>query len=95
MGTFTAPTIANIALALSARFLSSIADCKEKYPIYKNNKISSDVNLASHTHQAPHMGLPQNEPVTNAAKVNMAPVGEIALAIICDSLAFNINPIAA
>ena len=37
------------------------------------NKISSEVSLASHTHQVPHIGLPQIDPVTNAKKVNKAP----------------------
>ena len=39
-----------------------------------NNNINSDVNLASQTHQVPHIGFPQIDPVTKARKVKRAPV---------------------
>ena len=42
------------------------------------NRIRTEVSLASHTHQVPHIGLPQIEPVTRAMAVNMAPTGAIA-----------------
>ena len=47
---------------------------------YKNNKINSEVKRASHTHQVPHMGFPQSEPVTRAMTVNEAPIGAVARA---------------
>ena len=37
-----------------------------------NNNINSDVNLASQTHQVPHIGFPQIDPVTKARKVKRA-----------------------
>ena len=39
------------------------------------NKISSDVSLASHTHQVPQVGLPQIDPVNRVANVKQAPTG--------------------
>ncbi len=39
---------------------------------------STEVSRASHTHHVPHIGLPQSEPVTNASKVNAAPIGSAA-----------------
>ena len=44
---------------------------------YSINKIATDVKRASHTHQVPHIGLPQIEPVTSARKVNDAPSGAL------------------
>ena len=95
MGTLTTPTRANKAPALSARRGSSMDDCKAMKPKYKNNKINSEVKRASHTHQVPHIGLPQREPVTKASKVNMAPVGAKACAIMADNLALRAKPMAA
>jgi hypothetical protein len=40
-----------------------------------------DVNLASHAHQVPQVGCPQNDPVTIAKQVNINPNGAILLAI--------------
>ena len=34
-----------------------------------------EVNLASHTHHTPQVGLPQNEPVTIEIKVKIQPTG--------------------
>ena len=48
--------------------------------MYKKNKISIDVNLASHAHQVPQVGFPQMLPVTNAMIVNTAPIGAIDFA---------------
>ena len=36
--------------------------------------MSSDVSLASHTHQVPHIGLPHIAPVISVRKVNIAPI---------------------
>ena len=41
-----------------------------------------EVNLASHTHQVPHIGLPHNEPVIKVNKENKAPIGAIERDII-------------
>ena len=46
---------------------------------YKKNKINIDVILASHTHQVPHVGLPQIDPVTIAIKVKLAPISDADL----------------
>ena len=37
-------------------------------------RINSEVSLASQTHQVPHIGLPQTEPVTSARNVKSAPI---------------------
>ena len=42
---------------------------------YIKNNIATEVNLASHTHQVPHMGFPQSEPENKQIKVNVAPIG--------------------
>ena len=42
-------------------------------PKYKKNINNSEVRRASQTHQVPHIGLPQIDPVTKAIKVNTAP----------------------
>ena len=52
--------------------------------------MSSAVKRASHTHQVPHIGLPQIAPVTKAIKVNIAPIGAMAIierwaALICQT----------
>src|SRR5450830_1767396 len=95
IGTFTAPTKAKTAQALSARRGSSIDACRAKNPRYKNSKINSEVRRASHTHQAPHMGLPQKAPVTKDKKANKAPVGSSAEAIIPDRRVLKASPKAA
>ncbi len=64
-------------------------------PRYRNSRISSEVSRASHTHQVPQVGLPQNAPVHSARKVNSAPVGASARASIEAMRALNIQPIAA
>ena len=48
--------------------------------------MSSEVNLASQTHQVPHVGLPQIDPVNNVAIVKHAPMGAHALEIIYASV---------
>src|SRR5690349_10002967 len=72
MGTFTTPTIARIALARSARCTSSNEARNAMYPRYRNSRINSDVRRGSHSHQVPHMGLPQMEPVSSASTVKTA-----------------------
>ncbi len=57
--------------------------------------MSSEVRRASQTHHAPHMGLPQSEPVASAANVNQAPMGAEAAATACASLMRQTSPIAA
>ena len=79
MGTLTTPIIARREAALAALRLSSMALYKLRYPIYKNNKINSEVRRASHTHQAPQVGFPHRAPVHKAIKVMRAPVMAILL----------------
>src|SRR3954471_12492938 len=95
IGTLTTPTNANTAPARSARRTSSIDDCREMNPMYKKSRINVEVSRASQTHQTPHAGRPQSEPVASETKVNIAPVGEIAVAIIDASRALNAQPIPA
>ena len=54
-----------------------------------------DVIRASQTHHVPHVGFPQNAPVTNERNVNMAPVIEMDEAIIDASRALKAQPIPA
>ena len=42
-------------------------------------RIKTEVNLASHTHQVPHIGLPHKDPDIKHINVNVAPMGAIAL----------------
>src|SRR5512133_429165 len=92
MGTFTAPTKARMAQALSARRGSSMLDCRARKPRYKNSKINSEVRRASHTHQAPHIGLPHSAPVTSDKNANSAPVGARAEAIMPDKRVLKASP---
>lgn len=57
--------------------------------------MSSDVNLASQTHQVPHIGLPHTAPVTKARNVNKAPILAEEIAIISKTLILHINDIIA
>ena len=50
---------------------------------------------ASQTHHVPHVGLPQNAPVTSEKKVNMAPVIASAEAIIEERRALKAQPMPA
>src|SRR5450756_2639587 len=92
MGTLTTPTSASTAQALSARRGSSMLDCRARKPRYKDSRINSEVNLASHTHQAPHIGLPHSDPVTSDKKANRAPVGASAEAIMPDKRVLKARP---
>src|SRR3990167_8602648 len=92
MGTFTTPTSASTAHALSARRGSSMLDCSARKPRYKNNRISSDVRRASQTHQAPHIGLPHKEPVISERNAKRAPVGASAEAIMPESRVLKARP---
>ena len=92
IGTLIAPTSANTAPARSARRASSIDDCKEMNPMYKNIRINVEVMRASQTQYTPHAGLPHKDPVTNEMKVKIAPVGAIAVAIIEASRALKAQP---
>src|SRR5262249_895678 len=61
----------------------------------RKRRMSSEVSLASHTHHVPQAGLPHSDPVHSAMKVNSAPVGAIALAIMPESRVLNASPMAA
>ena len=63
------------------------------YAKYKNNNISSEVSLASQTHHAPHMGLPQIAPDAKAMIVKAAPIGAETFAITSAILICQISPI--
>lgn len=67
------PTIARIFTADDAFFLSSNEPCNSKIDMYIKNNINSEVNLASHAHHVPHIGLPQIAPVTKVKTVKTAP----------------------
>src|SRR4051812_28826373 len=94
-GTLITPTSASTAPALSARRASSIEAWSAMKPKYRNSRMSSEVSRASQTHHVPQVGRPQSEPVQSATKVNSAPVGAIALAIMPDSRVLSTSPSAA
>src|SRR5581483_9288532 len=95
IGTFTTPTIANTALARSARWTSSMADRNPMYPRYRKSRISSDVRRGSHSQYVPHIGAPHKEPVTRAHSVKDAPIGAQLAATACETFMRQIKPIAA
>src|SRR5262245_18716466 len=92
IGMLMTPTNAITMPARSARLRSSIADCNEMNPMYRNSRIRVDVVLASQTHQVPQVGRPHSEPVTRARKVNIAPVIDSDEAIIDVTRALKIQP---
>ena len=72
---------------------SSKALLRDMYAKYKNNKISSEVSLASQTHHAPHIGLPQIAPEDKAIIVKAAPIGAETFATTSAILICQISPI--
>ncbi|MNT35209.1 hypothetical protein D3C72_1712300 [compost metagenome] len=95
MGTLTTPASSRIAPPRSARCVSSVAACRAMNPRYRNSRISSDVSRASHTHHAPHVGLPHSAPVHRVRNVNSAPVGASARIIMNDRRVLKMSPSAA
>ncbi|MNC67996.1 hypothetical protein D3C75_1185460 [compost metagenome] len=57
--------------------------------------MSSEVRRASHTHQVPHMGLPQAAPVKRAMKVNTAPTGAMAATVMSAMRSCHTSPMKA
>ncbi|MNT77329.1 hypothetical protein D3C72_2164310 [compost metagenome] len=74
----TKPTSTRTAETRDERAGSSMARLSAISPRYIRNSTKTDVSRASQTHQAPHIGLPQSEPVTSARKVKQAPIGAAA-----------------
>src|SRR3546814_4107908 len=64
-------------------------------PRYRNSRISSVVRRGSQSHQVPHIGLPQIEPVARVIRVKPAPIGAQAMARISHSLIRQTRAIAA
>ncbi|MCY1525163.1 hypothetical protein D9M68_601340 [compost metagenome] len=96
MGTLTTPASSRIAPPRSARCASSeAAACKAMKPRYRKSRISSEVSRASHTHQAPQVGLPHSAPVHSVRNVNNAPVGASARIIMNERRVWKIRPSAA
>ena len=54
--------------------------------------MSSEVRRASHTHQAPHIGLHQSAPVHSESAAISAPVGASACAIMAETRVFSASP---
>ena len=79
IGICTNPIIERYANSLSA--LSKLLNelWREINPKYIINNIKVEVILASHSHQVPHVGMPQIEPETKAINVIVAPIGAIDL----------------
>ena len=78
IGRLIDPTIIKTAVIFSATFIFVKEFFKKIIIKYKNNNIATDVSLASQTHQVPHMGFPQKEPVTRHISVKVAPIGATA-----------------
>ena len=55
-------------MTLAALPGSSIARLSAMSPRYIRNSTKTEVSRASQTHQVPHIGLPQSEPVTAQEK---------------------------
>src|SRR3546814_2678970 len=64
-------------------------------PRYRNSRINSVVRRGSQSHQVPHIGLPQIEPVARVIRVKPAPIGAQAMARISHSLIRQTSAIAA
>jgi hypothetical protein len=59
--------------------------------MYKNISISVEVIRASQTHHTPHAGRPQSEPVASEINVKIAPVVEIAVAIMNEDYSIRLS----
>ena len=93
IGRFIDPTMIKIAVIFSPTFTSENEFFKIMIIKYSKNKIATDVNLASHTHQVPHIGLPHKEPVIKQIKVKVAPIGATAELIIKPKGILKASPI--
>ena len=78
IGRFIELTIIKIAVIFSPTSMFEKDLLKKIIIKYIINKIATDVNLASQTHQVPHIGFPQRDPVNKQIKVNVAPIGATA-----------------
>ena len=83
------------ALIIATFFTIFMIHCLDQVipPKYKKNKIREEVKRASHTHQVPHIGLPQIAPVASERKLNTAPIGAIAIIERCACLICHTKPI--
>ena len=81
IGRLIEPIRINIAIVFSLTSLFSKVWFRKIINKYTINKIATDVNLASHTHQVPHIGFPHIDPENKHNIVNTAPIGAIALLI--------------
>ena len=79
IGRLIAPTSVSTAAARAERDGSSSARVSAMMPRYIRNITKTEVSRASQTHQVPHIGLPQIDPVASDRKVNTAPMGAAAL----------------
>src|SRR5690606_4378505 len=79
IGMLTKPTSVTTAAAFAALPGSSSARVSAIRPRYIRNSTKTEVRRASHTHQVPHIGLPQIEPVISDSSVKTAPIGAAAL----------------
>ena len=75
IGMLMKPTSVMMAAARADFAGSSMARVSARMPRYIRNSTKTEVSRASHTHQVPHIGLPQIEPVSSASAVNTAPMG--------------------
>jgi len=78
IGRLIDPTITKTAVIFSATLILVNEFFKKIIIKYKNNSIATDVSLASQTHQVPHIGFPQKDPVIRHINVKVAPIGATA-----------------
>ena len=90
-GMIATPTIAKIETALSALVLSSIVEWSPINAIYIKKSINVDVKRASHTHQVPHVGFPQIDPVKRVSKTKLIPIGAADFIIMPEIFALQIT----
>ena len=93
MGRLIDPTITNIAVIFSARLIFVNEFFRKIIIRYKKNSIATDVSLASHTHQVPHIGFPHKDPVIKHINVKIAPIGATAEVTIKLKGILNASPI--
>ena len=78
IGKLIEPTITSIAVIFSPINIFEKEFLRKIIIKYKSRSMATEVNLASQTHQVPHIGLPHKEPVIRQIKVKVAPIGATA-----------------
>src|SRR3982751_2217090 len=78
IGRLIAPTRPYSAAMRPSPPRSRSADANAMYPRYMKNRINIEVSRPSHSHQVPHVGRPQIDPVIRQIAAYVAPAGATA-----------------